>query len=84
MKIYDYNGKKNVCGERIHEARCRLRLTQSDLAAQLQVNGICIKWVTMDEAVRLIENQDTTMDSRKFVRARDLAALEAYRRKYDK
>ena len=47
-------------------------------------NGICIKWVTMDEAVRLIENQDTTMDSRKFVRARDLAALEAYRRKYDK
>ena len=43
MKIYDYNGKKNVCGERIHEARCRLRLTQSDLAAQLQVNGICIE-----------------------------------------
>ena len=47
-------------------------------------NGICIKWVTMDEAVRLIENQDTTMDSRKFVRARDLAALEAWRRDYDK
>ena len=47
-------------------------------------NGICIKWVTMDEAVRLIENQDTTMGSRKFVRARDLAALEAWRRDYDK
>ena len=43
MKIYDYNGKKNVCGERIHEARCKLRLTQSDLAAQLQVNGIIIE-----------------------------------------
>ena len=27
MKIYDYNGKKNICGDRIHEARCRLRLT---------------------------------------------------------
>ena len=43
MKIYDYNGKKNICGERIHEARRKLRLTQSDLAAQLQINGIVIE-----------------------------------------
>ncbi len=43
MKIYDYNGKKNICGERIHEARCRLRLTQSELAARLQVRGINIE-----------------------------------------
>lgn len=43
MKIYDYNGKKNICGDRVHEARCRLRLTQSDLAAQLQVAGINIE-----------------------------------------
>lgn len=43
MKIYDFNGKKNVCGDRVHEARCKLRLTQSDLAAQLQINGIIIE-----------------------------------------
>ena len=43
MKIYDYNGKKNICGERVHEARCKLRLTQSDLAARLQINGIIIE-----------------------------------------
>ena len=43
MKIYDYNGKKNICGDRVHEARCKLRLTQSDLAAQLQINGIMIE-----------------------------------------
>lgn len=43
MKIYDYNGKKNICGDRVHEARCRLRLTQNDLAAQLQINGINIE-----------------------------------------
>ena len=43
MKIYDYNGKKNICGERIHEARCRLRLTQNDLAAKMQINGITIE-----------------------------------------
>ena len=43
MKIYDYDGKKNICGDRIHEARCRHRMTQSDLAAQLQVSGIIIE-----------------------------------------
>lgn len=43
MKIYDYNGKKNLCGERVHEARCKLRLTQNDLAAQLQVSGIILE-----------------------------------------
>lgn len=43
MKIYDYNGKKNICGERVHEARCKLRLTQSDLAAKLQIAGITIE-----------------------------------------
>lgn len=43
MKIYDYNGKKNICGDRVHEARCKLRLTQSDLAAQLQINGIIVE-----------------------------------------
>lgn len=43
MKIYDYDGKKNICGERVHEARCKLRLTQSDLAAKLQIAGITIE-----------------------------------------
>ena len=42
MKIYDYNGKKNVCGE-LHEARRRCRLTQSKLAARLQIAGIEIE-----------------------------------------
>lgn len=43
MKIYDFEGKKNVCGDRIHEARCKLRLTQSEVAAQLQVMGITME-----------------------------------------
>ncbi|MBR5272223.1 MAG: helix-turn-helix transcriptional regulator [Clostridia bacterium] len=43
MKIYDYNGRKNICGDRVHEARCKLRLTQNDLAAKLQVDGINIE-----------------------------------------
>ena len=43
LKIYDYNGKKNLCGDRVHEARCKHRLTQNDLAAKLQLAGINIE-----------------------------------------
>ena len=43
MKIYDYNGKKNICGERIKEARKKLKLSQENLAAKLQVEGITIE-----------------------------------------
>ncbi len=43
MKIYDFDGRKNICGERLHEARCKLRITQSELAARLQCEGITIE-----------------------------------------
>lgn len=43
MKIYDFNGKKNISGDRIREARLRRRLSQSDLAAKMQVEGIVIE-----------------------------------------
>ncbi|MBQ7289221.1 MAG: helix-turn-helix transcriptional regulator [Clostridia bacterium] len=43
MKIYDYNGKKNICGKRVHEARIKRKFTQCDLAAQLQIKGIIIE-----------------------------------------
>jgi transcriptional regulator with XRE-family HTH domain len=43
LKIYDFNGKKNISGDRIREARLKKRLSQSDLAAQMQVEGIIIE-----------------------------------------
>lgn len=43
MKIYDYNGKKNISGNRIREARAKKRLSQSNLAAKMQVEGIIIE-----------------------------------------
>lgn len=43
MKIYDFDGKKNICGNRIREARFKRRLTQADLAAQMQINGVIIE-----------------------------------------
>ena len=43
MKIYDFNGKKNICGERIKAARKKLRLSQENLAAKLQIEGVNIE-----------------------------------------
>ena len=40
MKIYDYEGKKNICGDRLREARVVQRLRQEDLAARIQIKGI--------------------------------------------
>lgn len=43
MKIYDFDGKKNICGKRVKEARKRLKLTQENLAAKLQIEGAIIE-----------------------------------------
>lgn len=43
MKIYTYNGKKNISGNRIREARLKLRLSQSELAARMQIEDIIIE-----------------------------------------
>lgn len=40
MKIYDYDGKKNICGERLRQARVVKRLRQEDLAARIQLKGV--------------------------------------------
>ena len=43
MKIYDYNGKKNICGDRVREARQKQRISQSDLAARLQIESVILE-----------------------------------------
>lgn len=54
MKIYDFGGKKNISGDRIHQARTAMRLSQSELAARMQVNGVMIE----REAISKIETMD--------------------------
>ena len=54
MKIYDFDGRKNLSGERIHQQRTTLRLSQADLAARMQVNGVTIE----REAISKIETGD--------------------------
>ena len=43
MKIYDYQGRKNVSGERIRELRIKRRMSQSELAVRLQVEGVILE-----------------------------------------
>lgn len=42
MSIYEYNGKKNICGPRIKEARKMRKITQTELAAKMQIHGIIL------------------------------------------
>ena len=43
MKIYDYYGKKNVCGEKVRIARQKEKLSQGELAAKLQIENVLIE-----------------------------------------
>ena len=43
MKIFEYHGQKNISGERIHLARRKMKLTQAELAAQLQIKGVILE-----------------------------------------
>lgn len=43
MKIYSYKGRKNLCGDGIREARQKKRLSQSDLAAKIQIEGVIME-----------------------------------------
>lgn len=54
MKIYDFEGAKNISGNRIHQARTAKRLSQAILAARMQVNGVVIE----REAISKIETGD--------------------------
>ena len=40
MKIYGFDDKCNICGENIRLIRTKKKVTQTDLAARLQVRGV--------------------------------------------
>lgn len=51
MKIYWYNGSKNIIGERVKEARLKSNppITQQDLSARLGVMGFNIDRVSISK-----------------------------------
>lgn len=42
MKIYEYDGKKNICGEQIRKIRMEKKMSQAALSRALQLEGITI------------------------------------------
>ncbi len=43
MKIYDYNGLKNVTGTNIKKARLKVGMSQTELSTKLQDLGVVIE-----------------------------------------
>lgn len=43
MKIYNYEGRRNISGERVRERRLKLRLSQAALAAKVQTEGVILE-----------------------------------------
>ena len=43
MKIYTYKGKMNLSGDRIRIERLKKRMTQMELAAKIQLQGITLE-----------------------------------------
>lgn len=51
MKFYNFEGVKNISGERIYQARTSRHMTQLELAAKMQLQGVTIE----REAISKIE-----------------------------
>ncbi len=74
MKKRVLNGTKNISGERIHQIRTTKRISQDELAAKMQINGVPIvretiskietgsRAVTDYELLFFAKTLDVTMD----------------------
>ncbi len=57
MKTHTHNNRRNIAGKRIKEARKRKKLSQSQLAAKMQVAGTTIE----DKMISCIEIGNRTI-----------------------
>ena len=51
MKVYDYENRRNISGERVRERRLHLCLFQAAPAAKLQTEGVIIEQDTISRIV---------------------------------
>lgn len=52
MKALDYEGKRNVSGERVRQKRIERKITQAELAARVQFEGVTLE----QDAISRIES----------------------------
>ena len=43
MKALSFNGRRNISGDRVRTARIQLHLTQAQLAAKVQTEGVILE-----------------------------------------
>lgn len=54
VKKFDFNGQKNICGDRIREVRQKRRMSQATLAVKMQTEGVIVE----QDVVSRIESGD--------------------------
>lgn len=52
MKALDYEGRRNVSGERVRQKRTERKITQAELAARVQCGGVALE----QDAISRIES----------------------------
>ena len=52
MKALDYEGRRNVSGERVRQKRTERKITQAELAARVQCEGVTLE----QDAISRIES----------------------------
>lgn len=52
MKALDYEGRRNVSGERVRQNRTERKITQAELAARVQCEGVALE----QDAISRIES----------------------------
>ena len=67
LKIFDYKGKKNICGNRIKESRISQKISQTDLAARLQIEGVILERDSLsiiENGIRIVKDYEIIVFSR--------------------
>ena len=67
MKIYNYKGKNNICGDKIRQARALRGVTQEELAAKMQTEGVAIERNSiskMESGVRFVTDYELLIISK--------------------
>lgn len=74
MKIYDYDGKANIIGPKIKEARIHQNLTQEELAIKMQLKNIEIS----QKVISRIEKQERFVADYELLAFSEILKIDLY------
>ena len=74
MKIYHYEGKANIVGRKIREARLSQKLSQEELAIKMQLRNIGFS----QKVISRIEKQERFVDDYELLAFSEILKLDLY------